>query len=230
MEMKKMSLLLIFCTLFASCSEKTILMPSTDMEATIKKGTELKIHKTKDIRQNHIVAFRHTDRYLGEQVLVLRVVAVPGDTLKIREGQVFINKKLFEEPEQIRFSYQVTVNGDLNEQRVEGMEYVRINSREYVFQLSREEAKRLWNDPAISSVTLMARNPGALQEGIFGANEADPWNADNYGPIKVPEPGEAGATRMLYFVLGDSRHSAIDSRYFGYISEDDILGTVEFQH
>jgi signal peptidase I len=197
------------------------------MEGTIKNGTELKVEKTKDIQRNQVIAFNHKDPYLGEQVMVLRVIAVPGDTIKIKDGQVFVNKVLFKEPEQIKFSYQVVVDGKLSGEFIAGMEYLQINSREYVFQLTREETAKLWNNPALSTVRLLARNPGFLQEGIFGADESDPWNVDNYGPIKVPMPGEAGATEKLYFVLGDNRHNAIDSRYFGYVSEKDIIGVIE---
>ena len=44
------------------------------------------------------------------------------------------------------------------------------------------------------------------------------WNQDNFGPIKVP--------RETYFVLGDNRNNAWDSRYRGFISKKDFLGTV----
>jgi signal peptidase I len=221
------SFTLLISLLILSCGPRHIRMPSTAMEGTIKNGTELKIKKTHDIGHNSIIAFQHKDPLQGEQIMVLRVVAIPGDTIKIRSGQVFVNKVLFQEPEQIKFSYQVLVDGKLSEKLIEGMEYVQINSREYVFQLSRDESKKLWNYPSVATVRILARNPGYLQEGIFGGDAKDPWNVDKYGPIKVPLPGEAGATENLYFALGDNRHNAIDSRYFGYISEKDIIGVVE---
>lgn len=45
-----------------------------------------------------------------------------------------------------------------------------------------------------------------------------PWNADHFGPVRVPE----GA----YFVLGDNRHNAMDSRFIGFVRADEVLGTV----
>jgi len=225
--MQKIILSVLFFTLLTfSCTQKTITMSSTAMEGTIKKDAILKIEKASDIQRNQLIAFRHKDPYLGEQVKVLRVVAVPGDTIKISQGQLFINRQLFIEPEQIKFSYQVLVDGKLSEKLISGMEYLQINSHEYVFQLTRTEAEVLRNYPAVTTLRILVRDQGILQEGIFGADAQDPWNADNYGPIKVPLPGEAGATEKLYFAMGDNRHNAIDSRYIGYIPEKDILGVV----
>jgi signal peptidase I len=45
-----------------------------------------------------------------------------------------------------------------------------------------------------------------------------PWNEDHFGPVKVP-PGK-------YFLMGDNRHRAMDSRYLGFIDEKDVIGTI----
>jgi signal peptidase I len=41
------------------------------------------------------------------------------------------------------------------------------------------------------------------------------WNGDNFGPIKVPE--------NQFFVLGDNRHNALDSRYIGFIKKEKLV-------
>jgi signal peptidase I len=44
------------------------------------------------------------------------------------------------------------------------------------------------------------------------------WTRDNFGPVIVPSGH--------YFVLGDNRHGAADSRFTGFIDQQDFRGTV----
>ena len=43
------------------------------------------------------------------------------------------------------------------------------------------------------------------------------WNADNFGPVIVPSKN--------YFLLGDNRNNALDSRYLGFTKQEDVVGT-----
>jgi signal peptidase I len=44
------------------------------------------------------------------------------------------------------------------------------------------------------------------------------WNADHFGPLTVPADH--------YFILGDNRHAAMDSRYLGFIPVKNYVATV----
>jgi signal peptidase I len=44
------------------------------------------------------------------------------------------------------------------------------------------------------------------------------WTPDNFGPLQIPA--------NCYFVLGDNRHFAQDSRYIGFIKKEDVKGVV----
>ena len=45
-----------------------------------------------------------------------------------------------------------------------------------------------------------------------------PWNLDNLGPIVIPE--------NKYFVLGDNRATASDSRTYGFIDKKEVITTL----
>ncbi|HKC36685.1 MAG TPA: S26 family signal peptidase, partial [Chitinophagaceae bacterium] len=75
------------------------------------------------------------------------------------------------------------------------------------------------------------------------------WTVDNYGPLYIPLPGDTihvtnanyklyknipgiqlGKNILkekLYFVMGDNRHRAEDSRYIGFIPHSNMYGIVK---
>ncbi len=61
-----------------------------------------------------------------------------------------------------------------------------------------------------------ARDPIEIQE-LYG-NKDQIWTSSNYGPIKIPA--------NHYFVLGDNRSFAADSRFVGPIPKENWVGTV----
>lgn len=112
-----------------------------------------------------IVVFRYPlDRRLS---YIKRCIATEGQTVEIRDKQVFVDGEQFPMPKHGKFS------SDL------------IYPRSYV------------------------------EDAIYPRN-LERRNRDNYGPITVP--------KGKLFVLGDNRDNSADSRYWGFLSKEDVLG------
>ncbi len=78
------------------------------------------------------------------------------------------------------------------------------------------DGKVMENPPKAKYSRPWPEQAGVEERRMFGAKPGIPWNRDNYGPITVP----AGH----YFMMGDNRDNSEDSRYWGFVPEDHIVG------
>lgn len=64
-------------------------------------------------------------------------------------------------------------------------------------------------------------NGEKVEETFLRASATEDFKMENLGIVKIPE--------NHYFVLGDNRANSTDSRVFGVVSEQEIIGKVEFR-
>lgn len=128
---------------------------------------------------------------------VKRCVGIPGDSLSIKDGIVYINGKIMPMPERAKpqYSYTISLDGktpidfeylfkDMNV--TDGINYVSEQKDTIgITALTSENAERMKNVPGITSVK---RNIEYRAEpGIFPY--INKWNRDNFGPIYIPKKG-----------------------------------------
>ena len=125
---------------------------------------------------------------------VKRCVGIPGDSLSIKDGIVYINGKIMTMPERAKpqYSYTVTTDGNgfdqtyiTKELNITDGVYQSTQNTFYFRALTEESANRLRLNPIVKSVI---RNISHESEAaIFPYNTN--WNLDNLGPIYIPKKG-----------------------------------------
>jgi signal peptidase I len=218
---------------------------------------------------------RRVDKPLDKKSnYVKRCVGVAGDSLYIKNGDVYVNgKKLpLHDRQKLQYSYEVETDGSLfsNEYLIRELSitdpFGQITQTKYYFKaLTDENAQRLRNNPIVKSVTKIEEKEGDIR--IFPHTKPT-WNADNLGPIYIPQAGKTVALNKetlpfyemiimeyekndlivngdeiringqvatsytfqqdYFWMMGDNRHNSEDSRYWGYVPADHIVGKPVF--
>lgn len=217
---------------------------------------------------------RETVEGLGETIVrptdkkdhyVKRCVALPGDTLEVRDGLVWVNGEQQEVYPGIQLSYAVKTNGQkINSKTVEELG---LNPSELYFNqampgypamlLTAETLEKVKALPNVVEVRdNLDRDPSACSLEIFPYTVDSGWTRDYFGPLWIPSrgatvklteenlplyeriisvyeksdlskaiaDGEYTFKQDYYFMMGDNRHNSLDSRYWGFVPEDHIVG------
>jgi signal peptidase I len=146
---------------------------------------------------------------------IKRCVALPGDIFKIDSSRIFINNRLEQENVAVPNGFRVSKTDAYNPN------YFPNNSK-YKWNLD-------YFGPLIipkrgDSVQLTPDNLDLYSKIIssFEGNKLELRNEEIY--INEDKSNRYIFKMNYYLVLGDNRHNSIDSRYWGFVPEDHIIG------
>ena len=190
-------------------------IPGTGLASYLKKPQlpYMRLPGLQKIKRNDIVVFNwpadtlktmwgdHSGKFTYKPIdkktnYVKRCVAIAGDTMEIKNGDIYINGKLSKMPDRAKpqFFYKVTLK-DINQinnllQTYKIKEARRAGDGSIYVNLDADLAKRVKNNPNVVSLEKQLTPKGKYDKSIFPHDPQYPWSIDNYGPIYMPKKGE----------------------------------------
>ncbi|MCD6200917.1 MAG: signal peptidase I [Bacteroidales bacterium] len=144
------------------------------------------------VRNRYHIVYRPVDK---EDNYIKRCVALPGDSLQIIHGDLYINGEMIPEFPGQQYRYIIQTNGSrLNPRTLERMhiyksDVMHMGSSEYVIPLTHENYVKIKKFSIVKSIVRYENPAGNYAYYIFPHSPDYAWNEDNFGPLWIPRKG-----------------------------------------
>jgi signal peptidase I len=188
--------------------------PSAAGEPTLKRGSHFFASKLKKPKRFDLICFYSNEPGMEKGIFVYRLCGIEGDLIEIKDGDLYVNKKMVDDQLNLIHQYLIASKdfSQISDLVPEQYAYPTSNGDSIFIKMSTDDI----NSKHIKAVrkNLLRNEPDKYIFEKFSR----PWNQDHFGPITVPPES--------YFVLGDNRNEADDSRYRGFIPKENFVATV----
>lgn len=189
--------------------------PTDANEPNLLRGSYMITSNIPSPNRLDFICFNAKDETFGSYRAIFRIIALPGDKLVINNGNVFVNGEQIDK--QLRLKHAHSVNNKvlntilLEEEQNQTTAYRLTDTTSLVYM---EDPLALAFENEVKRII----KPKEKVDDLIQLKYKQPWNKDFFGPLILPE--------NKYFVLGDNRDNATDSRIIGLVDKEDIIAVV----
>lgn len=195
---------------------------STANEPNLKVKSLIWASRLKTPQRFDFICFKdYHPYYKTDNIYTYRLCGLAGDKIEIRDAVLYVNDENADKNLVLKHIYKVSTLAAMHLKEAGEI------SEDEIFNIRNEDSVRVF----LSEKQIKNNNLTAYKRLILPKTEVTKeiqkaynkdWNTDQFGTITVPKDH--------FFLLGDNRENAEDSRYWGFISKEKTVGTVLFKN